>query len=263
MRISHNELLTGPLRVVIPVRNGEDSLIRCVNSIRSQTIQDYRAIIVDDASVDNTETVCKMICKDKRFIYFRNDIRQGPLASRITGATLIHDFKNSMIITIDGDDELSHTEVFKQILVVRSYGNLVIYGKQQVYLNGTPSEIKGGEYPSDTKLSCSYRTAPWLCGQPRCAPFILWSHVPIEYLKPNNVWFTAATDMALFISLMELAWNRVACLPNVAYNYHRKIRLHEYSEDHIFFQDQRQAEAIIRSLPKLNSVVSQHDESLI
>jgi glycosyltransferase involved in cell wall biosynthesis len=224
-------------------------------------MDDFRLIIVDDASTDDTERVCRKIMSigssynNKKIAYFRNDVRQGPLASRITGAGLIHEKPNAMIVTIDGDDTLAHPHVFQQIVESQRSGKFVIYGRQQVVLNGQHTEIKGDEYPDKIKTARSYRSFDWLCGQPRCASYGLIKTIPISELKMNNNWFTAATDMALFIPLMERAWDRVACLPGVAYHYHRRTKFDEKPQSHVFYKEQKQSESIIRSRPVLRPIV--------
>lgn len=43
---------------MIPVYNTEKYLCRCLDSILSQTIQDYEVILVDDGSTDDSGQIC-------------------------------------------------------------------------------------------------------------------------------------------------------------------------------------------------------------
>ncbi|MEE8586577.1 MAG: glycosyltransferase [Acidobacteriota bacterium] len=47
---------TPAISVVVPVRNGEKTLLRCLNALRNQTLspQDLEIVVVDDGSVDGT-----------------------------------------------------------------------------------------------------------------------------------------------------------------------------------------------------------------
>lgn len=45
------------LSVVVPVYNGEEVLLRCLNSIKNQTYRDMELIIVNDGSTDHTKSV--------------------------------------------------------------------------------------------------------------------------------------------------------------------------------------------------------------
>jgi glycosyltransferase involved in cell wall biosynthesis len=69
-----------PLRVSIgmPVFNGAD-FIRCsVQSILAQDYQDFELIIADNASTDETESICRELAeRDPRIRYYRNDVNLG------------------------------------------------------------------------------------------------------------------------------------------------------------------------------------------
>ncbi len=54
--------------VIIPVHNGETHLAQCLASVRSQTLADFEAIVVDDASVDSSAAVAAEVAAvDPRF----------------------------------------------------------------------------------------------------------------------------------------------------------------------------------------------------
>ena len=44
--------------IVVPVYNVEKYLEICINSILSQTCQDFELILVDDGSTDNSGVIC-------------------------------------------------------------------------------------------------------------------------------------------------------------------------------------------------------------
>lgn len=48
------------ITVIIPVKNGEDTLVKCLNSIRQQTIgNDIEILILDSCSIDNSVQIAK------------------------------------------------------------------------------------------------------------------------------------------------------------------------------------------------------------
>lgn len=54
--------------IIVPVYNVERYLSECLDSIRSQTMQDWEAILVDDGSTDSSGIVCDdYAAKDSRF----------------------------------------------------------------------------------------------------------------------------------------------------------------------------------------------------
>lgn len=62
----------------LPVYNGEDFLEAALDSLLSQTFQDFELIISDNASTDRTEAICrKYMAQDTRIRYFRNEQNLG------------------------------------------------------------------------------------------------------------------------------------------------------------------------------------------
>lgn len=62
----------------LPVYNGADYVGAALDSLLSQTFQDFEIVISDNASTDDTERVCREYEKsDSRIRYFRNDRNMG------------------------------------------------------------------------------------------------------------------------------------------------------------------------------------------
>lgn len=66
------------ISVILPVRQGEDDLKACVESVRAQTFADWELIVVDDGSTDDTEEICKALAaEDARIRVFRRKKSSG------------------------------------------------------------------------------------------------------------------------------------------------------------------------------------------
>jgi glycosyltransferase involved in cell wall biosynthesis len=66
------------ISVGLPVYNGERFLRETLNSILTQTFEDFELIISDNASTDGTAQICKdYAIKDPRIRYFRSDRNLG------------------------------------------------------------------------------------------------------------------------------------------------------------------------------------------
>lgn len=89
------------ISVIIPTHNRADLLPRAVMSVLKQTFTDFEAIIVDDASDDDTEAVVKQI-GDNRVRYIRHTHNLGGPAARNTG---IREARGEYIAFLDDDDE--------------------------------------------------------------------------------------------------------------------------------------------------------------
>ncbi|MCA9950670.1 MAG: glycosyltransferase family 2 protein [Anaerolineales bacterium] len=62
----------------LPIYNGENFLEETLNSLLAQTFTDFELIITDNASTDNTQTICQgYAARDGRIRYYRNTENLG------------------------------------------------------------------------------------------------------------------------------------------------------------------------------------------
>lgn len=64
-----------PVDIVMPVYNGAKTISQSIESVLNQTHQNFRLLIVDDGSTDNTEEVCKYYLSDERIQYVKYEHR--------------------------------------------------------------------------------------------------------------------------------------------------------------------------------------------
>ena len=89
------------ISVVIPAYNAEQFLDETLESVLSQTYENWECIIVNDGSTDNTESVAKKWCeKDARFRYFYKE-NSGASDTRNLG---IKKARGEYIAFLDADD---------------------------------------------------------------------------------------------------------------------------------------------------------------
>ncbi|MCX7132363.1 glycosyltransferase family 2 protein [Aeromonas sp.] len=70
--------MTPKVTIGVPVYNGEKTIRQCLDSIVLQTFSDFELIIADNASVDNTESICREYeLADKRITYIRHHENMG------------------------------------------------------------------------------------------------------------------------------------------------------------------------------------------
>lgn len=89
------------ISVIVPVYNCEKYITRCLDSILSQTFQNFECIVVDDGSTDGSSTICdKYAEQDARFtvIHQKNG---GVSAARNAG---IDACKGEWLAFVDSDD---------------------------------------------------------------------------------------------------------------------------------------------------------------
>ena len=89
------------ISVVIPAYNAESFLDETLESVLSQTYENWECIIVNDGSIDNTESIAKKWCeKDTRFRYFYKE-NSGVSDTRNLG---IKEARGEFIAFLDADD---------------------------------------------------------------------------------------------------------------------------------------------------------------
>ena len=68
--------------VCIPTFNRVNKLRRAVTRLRESQYQNLEIIISDNASSDDTQTFCEVLCaSDARFRYYRHSVNRGPTAN--------------------------------------------------------------------------------------------------------------------------------------------------------------------------------------
>ena len=89
--------------IIIPVFNVGKYLEKCINSVLEQDYTDYRIILVDDGSQDNSGKICDTYCsKDSRIIVIHKE-NGGLSSARNAGLDIA---KGEYIFFLDSDDSL-------------------------------------------------------------------------------------------------------------------------------------------------------------
>lgn len=99
--MTNNEIYP-KVSIIIPVWNPGSAFNRCVESLRSQTLEDIEMIFVDDYSTDNAmEVVRTAAAEDPRIRIITNAENVGPGVSRNTG---IEAARGEYLSFVDADD---------------------------------------------------------------------------------------------------------------------------------------------------------------
>ena len=92
------------ISVIIPVYNAEQYLVRCLDSVINQSLQDIEIICVNDCSTDNSLEILENYAKnDKRIKIINCKINGGESKARNTG---IDNAQGEYIAFLDNDDRL-------------------------------------------------------------------------------------------------------------------------------------------------------------
>jgi glycosyltransferase involved in cell wall biosynthesis len=107
--------------VIIPTYNRVELLRETLQSVLSQTFQDYEIIVIDDGSTDNTQTMVKNLNSDIRYFFQEN---QGTAPARNTG---IGYASGEWLAFLDSDDLWKPQKLARQMVELKRSQNQWIY----------------------------------------------------------------------------------------------------------------------------------------
>ena len=89
------------ISVVINVYNGENSIMKCINSLLAQTYTDFELLIIDDGSTDRTKQITDEISKQFDCVRVFHTENKGLSESRSYALSHI---QGDYLIFVDCDD---------------------------------------------------------------------------------------------------------------------------------------------------------------
>lgn len=94
------------LTVIIPVYNVEKYIVRCVNSVVTQTYKDLEIILVDDGSTDNSGSICDEYAKRDERVKVIHKHNGGLSSARNEGMKYA---TGELVAFVDSDDYIEPT----------------------------------------------------------------------------------------------------------------------------------------------------------
>jgi glycosyltransferase involved in cell wall biosynthesis len=153
--------------VVIPCYNHAKFLPDALQSIWSQTYQNWECIIVNDGSPDDTDSVANEWCaKDSRFLYLYQENR-GLSNARNSGIQMA---SGKYILTLDADDKFESTFIEKaqnillnnqDVGIVCSWGHRFMVEKKYGLFQPNGNSIKDFLFYNSGIASSLFRKECW------------------------------------------------------------------------------------------------------
>ena len=114
------------ISVIVPVYNAERYLAKCIDSILSQTFQDFELILVDDGSPDSCPQICDFYAKKDSRVKVVHKKNGGVSNARNVGISLAN---GEFIMFIDSDDTIDASFFSAAIKCTECYNvDLYIFG---------------------------------------------------------------------------------------------------------------------------------------
>ena len=139
------------ISIIVPVFNTAEYLIKCLDSIVSQSLKDIEIIIINDGSTDNSEEICQRYLEDERVSYFYKK-NEGLAAARQDGMNIA---RGEYIGFIDSDDWIDINMYEVMYSTAKKYDVDVVYINRMDGENGPKQrpEIKSGLYNREQIVS--------------------------------------------------------------------------------------------------------------
>lgn len=104
--------------IITPLFNGAKYIGETIESVMTQTDNDWELIVIDDCSIDKGDLIVEKYCqKDSRIKLLRNEENLGPAETRNRG---IKAAKGRFIAFLDGDDLWLPNKLEKQLAFMSS-----------------------------------------------------------------------------------------------------------------------------------------------
>ncbi len=131
------------ISIIIPTYNQGHLIGECLESIRSQSISNWEAIIINNFSDDNTEGVVAKF-QDSRFRMIRFHNHGVIAASRNEG---VKQARGPYVAFLDSDDIWHSTKIEKTLGAMQAGHEIVCHANKCVRADGSTASIIGRKHP--------------------------------------------------------------------------------------------------------------------
>lgn len=196
--------------IVIPVWNAKDFLMRCLNSIINQSLNQVEIICVNDASSDDSLAILQEYAFiDKRIQIIDLPKNSGESAARNVGLARA---KGEYIAFVDNDDEIDLNFYEKVYALAKETGADIAKGTRMNYeLDQRVREHNINTHIAKNKV---YFTSQWWTALYRRS-LIIDNNIRCPEGYPLN-------GDAVFLTKAVISANKVATTNDVYYHYHRR-----------------------------------------
>ena len=137
------------ISVILPVYNSESYILKCLESLKNQTNQNFELILVDDGSTDQTLTISKKYLKDHfnyRYKLIINRINIGITKSLNKGFKVA---KGQYLARADADDTYEPDRFELQLKLLENNNNISLVGSNVKYIDKKEKFLSFSNLPID------------------------------------------------------------------------------------------------------------------
>ena len=200
------------ISVIMPVFNGEKYLQSAIDSVLSQTINNFEFIIVDDCSTDSTSKILKNI-KDKCVKIYRNTSNLG-VASSLNRALKLA--KGKYIARMDADDISYPSRLQKQLEFLESNPSVVACGVQVEIIDAQNRSTSTRSFPQSATSCHDYL----MLTSPILHPTLM-ARASVYKKIGYTAKYKTAEDWDLYFKLLK--FGQLQNLPDTLYSYRQSF----------------------------------------
>lgn len=206
--------------VGVPVYNAEKYLDQCIESIMSQTEQDFELILVDDGSKDKSREICK--CWEEKYPHKVRYIYKENSGSLLTRRRCFAESHGEYVYIVDADDYLVDRDALKIIKekILKTKADMVFFSATisdtkpyVVYPFSEDVLFEGIELEKIYTILCDSDDLNSIWNKVFSRGLIDWENEELYKQKITN-----GTDMYQVIPLIFNA-NRILYIDRVLYHY--------------------------------------------
>jgi FkbM family methyltransferase len=225
--------------VVSPFWNAEKYIEKNILSVASQDYNNYKHILIDDASADDSYFIARKTIDSlpgdirDRFILIQNETNVGAISNQLS-TVRNHTKTTDVVMLLDGDDWLiNNNTIFHYYNDLYSRGYEFTYGSMWSLADNIP--LIAQEYPRHVKEAKSYRQHHFNWKIPythlrTCLAYYFYLLDEVKFKDGTGNWMKSGADNPLFYELIERIDDpdKIYCNREIVCNYNDANPLNDY-----------------------------------
>jgi len=206
-KLANYSMRNNLVSIITPSYNSSRFIVECVNSVISQTFQNWEMIVIDDYSNDNSrDIISELSAKDERIKYIFLEENIGAAEARNVA---IKQSKGKYIAFLDSDDIWNEDKLENQIAFMNekdiafsftSYQPISEDGKTKYSVIAAPNKMSYHSYLKNTIIGC--------------LTVVIDKEKTGEFQMPN---IRSSHDMALWLLIMKRGFSAYGLDESLAY----------------------------------------------
>lgn len=218
--------------VITPVFNAENYINRCIESVISQDYDNWKMIIINDASTDNTTKILNNYNSHPNIIIINNPTNMGAVYNQVQ-TIKSYTKPTDIVMLLDGDDSLiNDNQIFSYYNNLYDGNTEFTYGSCWSMVDSVP--LIAQPYPEQVKQTKTYRqhrfnwNMPYTHLRTFLAKLISESE-DSNFIDENGNWYKAGGDCSVFYTAIEAADpNKIKVVSDIIVNYNDINPLNDY-----------------------------------